>query len=274
MNAALDRADTLIDLLEKGVESPNLDGASGDLLAGVDLGTAYMVVAVVDEIKRPVTARYCYAEVVRDGLVVDFTGAVRTVRRLKHEIENALGRELSRAAGAYPPGTGRAAMNTVRYVCESAGFEATAIVDEPTAANNVLGIRDGAVVDIGGGTTGIAVVRNGEVVYTADEPTGGTHFTLVIAGAYKIPFAEAEAIKTDPSRQAEIVPLVKPVIQKVSSIIIQHTRRFKVDVIYLVGGTSCLAGIERIVEQETGIRTLKPRSPLLVTPLGIAMSCA
>lgn len=273
MDGNLSRAEGLIEQLEQGIQRPHLNGSRGELFTGVDLGTAYMVLAVVDEEGQPVTARYRYAEVVRDGVVVDFTGAVRIVKELKAEIEGALGRELLKAAGAYPPGTGRGVMNTVRYVCEAAGFEVADIVDEPTAANQVLGIENGAVVDVGGGTTGIAVVRDGKVIYTADEPTGGTHFTLVIAGAYKIPFAEAEAIKTDPVRQKEIIPLVKPVIQKVASIIRNHVKPFHVDVVYMVGGTSCLPGIEKIVEQELGIATLKPRKPLLVTPLGIAMSC-
>lgn len=268
------RADALIERLEEGLKQPRLDGYKGDLLTGVDLGTAYMVVAVVDQDRQPVTARYAYAEVVRDGLVMDFVGAVNITRRLKSEIEESLGRELCRAAGAYPPGTGRSVVNAVRYVCEAAGFQVTAVVDEPTAANEVLGITNGAVVDVGGGTTGVAVVKDGKVVYTADEPTGGTHFTLVIAGARKIPFAEAEAIKTDPERQDEVLPLVKPVVQKVASIISHHIRPFKVDCIYLVGGTSCLRGIEQIVAEEVGIPTVKPKSPLFVTPLGIAMSCS
>ncbi|HHV79499.1 MAG TPA: ethanolamine utilization protein EutJ [Firmicutes bacterium] len=255
------------------MERPNLNGSRGELYTGVDLGTAYMVLAVVDREGKPVTARYVYAEVVRDGLVVDFTGAVRIVRKLKAELEEMLQCQLTKGAAAYPPGTGRAAMNTVRYVCEAAGFDVTSVVDEPTAANLVLGIRNGAVVDIGGGTTGIAVVKDGKVVYTADEPTGGTHFTLVVAGAYKIPFAEAEALKVDPVKQKDIVPLVKPVIQKVATIIRNHVKDFQVDVVYLVGGTSCLVGIENIVQQELGILTVKPKSPLLVTPLGIAMSC-
>ena len=78
---------------------------------------------------------------------------------------------------------------------EAAGLECTGLVDEPTAANALLGIENGAIVDVGGGTTGIAVVENGRVVYTADEPTGGTHFTLVIAGAKDISFEDAEDYK-------------------------------------------------------------------------------
>ncbi|MBP0650505.1 pilus assembly protein PilM, partial [Mycobacterium tuberculosis] len=78
----------------------------------------------------------------------------------------------------------------------------------------MLGLVDGAVVDVGGGTTGISVLRNGEVVFTDDEATGGTHMTLVLAGAYGIPTDEAEAMKLDAARVREVFPVVRPVIEK------------------------------------------------------------
>ena len=70
----------------------------------------------------------------------------------------------------------------------------TNVLDEPTAANQVLAIQNGAVVDIGGGTTGISIIKNGEVVKVVDEATGGTHLTLVTAGAYKVSFSESGAL--------------------------------------------------------------------------------
>ena len=45
------------------------------------------------------------------------------------------------------------------------------------------------------------------------------------------------------------------------------------DTIYLCGGTCCLTGMEKIIEKETGIKTVKPENPFLVTPTGIAMNC-
>lgn len=56
---------------------------------------------------------------------------------------------------------------------QGAGFELTNVLDEPTAANQVLSIQNGAVVDIGGGTTGISIIKDGEVVKVADDATGG-----------------------------------------------------------------------------------------------------
>ena len=79
-------------------------------------------------------------------------------------------------------------MRATANVLYAAGLECTGLVDEPSAANNVLQVRNGAIVDVGGGTTGIAVVEDGQVVYTADEATGGTHFTLVVAGAQESAF--------------------------------------------------------------------------------------
>jgi ethanolamine utilization protein EutJ len=267
----MDRVEQLIAQVESSLEIPR--NYKGELYVGIDLGTAYVVILAVDSCGNPVTGAYRFAQVVKDGVVVDFAGATKLLRELKREIEEKVGAELVKGAGAYPPDTGRSTVKSHFYICEGAGFEVINMIDEPTAANNVLNIENGAIVDVGGGTTGIAVVQNGEVVYTADEPTGGTHFSLVIAGAKKISFEEAEEYKKRSENQKEVLTLVKPVIQKVASIIKSHIKRFDVNAVYLVGGTCCLAGIETVIEKEIGISTFKPVSPMFVTPLGIALSC-
>lgn len=267
----MDKVNSLIKRAENCIIHPG--DFQGDLYAGIDLGTAYMVLMVVDSQGNPVAGSYRFAQVVKDGIVVDFTGATQMLREMKNQIEEKLGTELLQGAGAYPPETGKSTVKAHFYVCEGAGFEVVNMVDEPTAANNVLGIENGAVVDIGGGTTGIAIIQDGQVVYTADEPTGGTHFSLVIAGAKRMSFEEAEDFKKKRENQREAMFMVKPVVQKVASIIKNHIRNFEVNEVYLVGGTCCLEGIEKIIETELQIPTLKPQDPLLVTPLGIAMSC-
>ncbi|MGI6686275.1 MAG: ethanolamine utilization protein EutJ [Bacillota bacterium] len=262
----------LIKRFEDSIRQPVTVKKNTKLFTGVDLGTAYIVLAVVDNEGQPVTGAMRYAEVVKDGLVVDYVGASRIVKELKAEIEEKLGVEIETAAAAYPPGTVEEDQKAIKYVAEGAGFDVTALIDEPTAANQVLGIENGVVVDIGGGTTGIAVLKKGEVIYVADEPTGGTHFSLVVAGAYGIPFEEGERLKTTPARQKELFPVLKPVMEKVATIIGRHIQEFHVDNVYLAGGTSCFPGIETVVQKEIGIPTWKPANPFLVTPIGIALS--
>jgi ethanolamine utilization protein EutJ len=245
---------------------------SGRLRVGVDLGTAYLVLAVLDESGVPLAGEWQFAQVVRDGLVVDFIGAVDLVRGMKHRIERRIGRELTHAATGYPPGVPRVEARAKMHVVEAAGMDCSASVDEPTAANEVLRLREGAIVDVGGGTTGIAVLRGGAVVHTADEATGGTHFSLVIAGAHDISFEEAEALKVRKEEQPRLLPLVRPVMEKVASIILRHVREWNVGSITLVGGCSSFLGMAEVVREYTGLATEVPHSPVFVTPLGMALS--
>ncbi|WP_432663547.1 ethanolamine utilization protein EutJ [Wukongibacter baidiensis] len=267
------RANDLISRVEKSLQETGEFNKSEELLVGVDLGTAYIVLVVLDKEMNPIASDMQFAQVLKDGLVVDYIGASRIVRELKAKLEERLGVDLLRAAIAVPPGTGEKDSKTHKYVVEGAGMEVTAILDEPTAANAVLGIENGVIVDIGGGTTGLSILKNGKVIYTADEATGGTHLSLVVSGNYRISFEEAEKRKKDKKIQREIFTIVRPVVQKMASIVNKHIEGHKVENIYLVGGTCCLEGIEGVIESETGIPTHKPENPFLVTPLGIAMNC-
>jgi ethanolamine utilization protein EutJ len=238
--------------------------------AGVDLGTAYTVLVALDGNDRPLAAAFEYADVVRDGVVTDFVGAIDVVRRLKRNVESRLGVSIPAAQGAYPPGVPRSEVRAVRHVIEAADMECCGLVGEPTAANAVLQLRDGVVVDVGGGTTGVAVVQNGEVVHTADQATGGTHLTLVIAGALGISFDEAEELKKDPAHQARLFPLVRPVMEKVATIMVTSARGWPVPKVYLVGGTASFPGFADVVSEASGLEAVVPVAPLFVTPLGIA----
>ena len=267
----LDRVNNYLARVEES-EKTTFKPVGSRLKVGVDLGTAYIVLVVLDEENNPVACEKQAAQVLRDGVVVDYTGALRIVRSLKEKLEARLGTELVNCAIAMPAGT-ESSVRTHQYVAEGAGFEVTNVLDEPSAANSIYQIDDGVVVDIGGGTTGLAILKGGKVVQIEDEPTGGTHVTLVLAGNYHIPFAEAEQIKQDYSRHREILPVVKATLEKMASIVKRYVSREDVDTLYLCGGTCCLTGIEGIFEKETGIRTIKPNDPFLVTPAGIAMNC-
>ncbi len=239
---------------------------------GLDLGTAYIVIVVLDEENNPVACEKEAADVLRDGVVVDYHGALTVVKRLKEKIEQRIGTELLNCAIAMPAGT-EGSVRTHQYIAEGAGFDVTNILDEPTAANSVYQIENGVVVDIGGGTTGLASFKDGTVTKIYDEPTGGTHLSLVLAGNYHINFRSAEEIKQDYSRHSEIFPIVRPVIEKMATIVARNIESSETETIYLCGGTSCLTGIEEVFEKVTGIHTVKPDDPFLVTPAGIAMNC-
>ncbi len=267
----LKAANDLIKAYEKTFKKPIKPDKNKKLFTGVDLGTAYIVLAVVDEDGTPIAGGMQFAEVVKDGLVVDYNGAMQIVKKLKAKIEKSIGAELDLAGIAYPPGTDINDCRAIKYVAEACGFRVEYTMDEPTAANNVLHIEDGAVVDIGGGTTGIAVLEKGKVISVTDEPSGGTHLSLVIAGGKGISFLEAEKFKKDRAEHKSLMPMVRPVFEKMASIVKSSIKGHKIDTVYLVGGTCCFEGVEAVMEKQLGIKVVKPDNPMLVTPLGIAL---
>ncbi|MFV0429425.1 MAG: ethanolamine utilization protein EutJ [Arachnia sp.] len=237
---------------------------------GVDLGTAVTVIAVTDQAGRPLAVVSTVADVVRDGIVWDFAGAMDVIAALAQALEQSTGRHVGNAAVSVPPSTSRADHRAHRFVLEGVGIECDAVVDEPTAANAVLGIRDGAVVDIGGGTTGIALLRDGAVVSTIDQPSGGTHVSLVIAGAKKLDFAAAERLKVTSARHSELLPIVRPTLEKIATIVGEAIAGHQITQIHLVGGTAAFDGMAAIMTEVTGIPARVAPQPMLVTPLGVA----
>jgi len=95
--------DELVEEFKQVVKHP-VRSKSSVYYVGVDLGTACVVTVVLDENRKPVAGAYEYADVVRDGMVVDYIGAVDIVRRMKSELEEKLGvDEFVYAAAAIPP---------------------------------------------------------------------------------------------------------------------------------------------------------------------------
>jgi len=262
--------------LHKIVNQPenwNFSGAD-QLYAGVDLGTYKAITIVIDETGKPRAARMQRAEVVRSGLIVDYAGAQNIVREMINEMRNASPLPIDKGATSYPPRTETANINATRYILEGVELEVLKVLDEPTAANEVLKLDNGAIVDVGGGTTGIAMIQNGNIVFTDDEATGGVHLSLVLAGHYKISYEEAEKIKIDSRKSREILPVVRPVIEKITSIVQTCLQQFNnLTEVCLVGGTCELEGFDEIVQETLSVRAFRPEFPQFITPLGIALSC-
>jgi cell division protein FtsA len=89
--------------------------------------------------------------------------------------------------------------NLVKCV-EQTGVIADHVTLQPIASSEAVLSQEekemGVVlVDIGGGTTDIAIWNEGSLVHSQIIPVGGNHFTNDLAVALKIPHAEAERVK-------------------------------------------------------------------------------
>jgi ethanolamine utilization protein EutJ len=81
-----------------------------------------------------------------------------------------------------------------------------------------------------------------------------------------------EEKKKDPKEQTRLFPIIRPVMEKVGTIINRHVAGHHVERLYLVGGTCAYPGMDKVIEEVTGVETILPGNPLFVTPLGIAMT--
>jgi len=89
--------------------------------------------------------------------------------------------------------------NVIRSV-NRAGLTVHDVVLEPIASAEAVLYPDERelgvlVIDIGGGTTDLAMLRDGAVWHTAILPLGGDHITNDIAVGLRTPMADAEALK-------------------------------------------------------------------------------
>jgi len=98
-------------------------------------------------------------------------------------------------------------------------LEIAELVSAPVAAGLATLVADerqlgATVIDMGGGTTGIAVFAEGQVLHTAQLPVGGTHVTGDIARLLSTTLAHAERLKTlygnaesSPDDERELLPV-------------------------------------------------------------------
>jgi ethanolamine utilization protein EutJ len=240
------------------------------LRVGVDLGTATIVLTVVDDLDHPVYVDQIRAEAVRDGVIVDFAAATQAVRDLKSRAESALGRTLSDAATAYPPGVGLGESRACRYVLEAAGLDCRALVDEVSAAQALLQLTDGAIVDVGGGSTGVGVYSGGELIGLGDLPGGGHHLNLILAGALGVSIEQAERLKRE--NGTDHLGRLKPGIERIAHNIDRLMPVRPAGPVHLVGGALMIPGTGDIISRYLDHPVVEYDHALLVTPFGIAFS--
>jgi len=239
----------------------------GRFKVGIDLGTADIQTAVLDEDNRPLACYLDWSNVVQDGVVVDYHGACLIVREQLRRASERLGIGIDQATTSYPPGTDpRISINVV----ESSGVEVSGVIDEPSSVATLLQLQHAAVVDIGGGTTGTAIIEHGKVVKSVDDPTGGHHLTLTLAGHHGISYDDAESLKRS-DNSGDVLAVVRPVIVKMADLVRQHLSEHAPPAIYLTGGCCALHGFSEVFAAEfDDIEVTFPSQSLYLTPLAIA----
>ncbi|TZE83127.1 cell division protein FtsA [Calorimonas adulescens] len=202
-------------------------------------------------------------------------------------------------------------------VVEKSGLGVSFITLEPIAAINMaipseLRLLNLGLVDIGAGTSDIAITKDGSVFAYGMVPMAGDEVTEAIEKHYLIDFNTAENIKLSlGSRKSvsfkdilgnkikvsrdEVYEVIKPVISnlahEIAKVIIEYNKKAP-SALFLVGGSSQLPFIKELLADELKMPsqriTVKKRTDLsnvifdgkilsgpdAITPLGIAITAA
>ena len=118
--------------------------------------------------------------------------------------------------------SGSTALRTLGACIARCDLDIAELVSAPMAAGLATLVEDerelgATVIDMGGGTTGMAVFAEGQLLHTAQLPIGGVHVTKDLAAGLSTSLAHAERLKTlygnvqsspDDEREMLPVPLV------------------------------------------------------------------
>jgi cell division protein FtsA len=176
-------------------------------------------------------------------------------------------------------------LGALQSVASQLDLELLQVVAEPYAVARVLGVDQlqaaGALfVDVGGGTTDVALVRQGGIEGTRMFALGGRAFTKSLADRLDLPFPRAEALKVDYARGLPV-----PDRDEVAQVIADDVRVWAAGVelvteelaagdllpgrIYLCGGGSRLPEIQEALAAQQfwkGLPFSRPPEVTLMSP--------
>jgi cell division protein FtsA len=186
---------------------------------------------------------------------------------------------------------------------QRAGLETIGVVFEPLASSAATLLQEerqvGVVLlDIGGGTTDIAVYSLGSAIYTATIPVGGNVLTSDISLGLKTTLAEAEEVKkrlgatneedrfevrtldgraarehTTAELRQIVVPRVLETLRMAKQKIVENVPRDLVlGEVVLTGGGAQLPGIQSVAEEVFGL-PVRVGTPNTIGGLTDAMAC-
>ena len=201
-------------------------------------------------------------------------------------------------------------------VTERAGLEVSHLTLEPIAAMNAiipehLRLLNLALVDVGAGTSDIAITKDGSVSAYGMIPSAGDKVTETIVHKYLVDFNTAEKIKQAVGTQEmiefedilglpytvskeEILLCIEPTItalaEQITKNILELNGKVPPNAVFCVGGGSQMAGlVEQVAKglelpvQRVGVRNMShvqnieldeamSRGPEMITPTGICMT--
>ncbi|WP_313232212.1 cell division protein FtsA [Tissierella praeacuta] len=201
-------------------------------------------------------------------------------------------------------------------VISRTGLEVGSITLEPIAAINVaikkeLRLLNLALVDIGAGTSDIAITKDGQITSYAMTSTAGDEITERLAKAYLLDFNSSEKLKIELSKQeehefvdvigipyklttAEIVNTIKDIIEKIAGEISEKILEFNgksPNAVFLIGGSSQMPMLREMIAEKLGLPKERVairdvsivgnvegledfNGPEMITPIGIAIEGA
>ena len=247
----------------------------------------------------------------RQGVISDYTV---TEKMLKYFIQKAIGRRMlkkPRISVCVPSGVTEVEKKAVEDATLQAGAREVAIIEEPIAAAIGAGIDisrpcGNMIVDIGGGTTDIAVISLGGTVVSTSIKIAGDDFDealvrymrkkhnlligertaedikIKIGSAY--PRAEVTTMNvrgrnlvtglpktvevTSEETEEALREATSQIVEAVHSVPPELASDIADRGIVLTGGGSLLSGLEDLIEAKTGINTVTAEDPMTAVAIG------
>ncbi|MHC1747591.1 MAG: cell division protein FtsA [Cellulosilyticaceae bacterium] len=212
----------------------------------------------------------------------------------------------------------KAVIDSLYTVTERVGLAVVNLTLEPIAAINAiipehLRMLNLALVDVGAGTSDIAITKEGSVVSYGMIPVAGDEVTETIVHQYLVDFNTAEKIKHDLSQnesitfediigipcevpREEIEQVIRPTIEtlatQVAEKILELNGNKSTNAVFCVGGGSQMIGFTELLceklnlpKQRVAMRTGEQvtnisnhldvlKTPEVITPLGICLTTA